>query len=93
MNEQDWLKYYRYMVEREMKPAKKLELVANCGGVKLLLLPDPKSTLLNPLPALEVEETLDEAFTRIKGEILTEVSRGTLERKADELIAAIKKVR
>ena len=85
MKESEWRAYYRYMVEREVKPAKQIELVANCGGLKKRSIPDSKSTPLNPLPDIEVEETLDEAFERIKGEIRAEGSRETLEKKVDDI--------
>ena len=32
MNETEWKSYYRYMVERGMKPDKERELVSRCGG-------------------------------------------------------------
>lgn len=92
MNEQEWRQYYTQMVLRGgIRSEKQIELVSNCGGKKMLKKPDPKGTPLKPLPDIDVEETQDEAFGRIKGEIEEEASRESLEKKADQILAELRR--
>lgn len=88
MTENQWKQYYSQMVQRgSMKPEKEAEMVANCGGQKRNLVLDPA----DPQKQVERIETFDEAVKRIRGEILEMASRGSLERKADQILAELRR--
>jgi len=66
MNIEQWKQYYIGILSRTfLRPEKKVEIIERCGGLKVRMLSDNKSNMINR------KETEDEAIERLKAEIIS----------------------
>jgi len=66
MTTEQWKQYYTGMLSRPYtRPEKKPEIIERCGGIKVRMLPDNKSNMINR------KETEDEAIERLKAEVIS----------------------
>ena len=66
MNIEQWKQYYTGILSRTfLRPEKKAEIIERCGGLKVRILSDNKSNMINR------KETEDEAIVRLKAEVIS----------------------
>ena len=66
MTTEQWKQYYEGILSRTfLRPEKKPEIIERCGGIKVRMLPDNKSNMINR------KETEDEAIERLKAEVIS----------------------